>query len=61
MKQIKLLSQQEIIKRINRNTRASYHLFDQLLLRLPVFSPNDHHDSDHIERRLSERGESNKK
>lgn len=59
MKQNKLHSQIEVIKRINRNTRASYRLFDQLLYqRLPVFFP---HNSDHIERRLSERGESSEK
>ena len=60
MKLIKLLSQRDIIKKINRNTKVSYQLFDQLIAeRPPVFSSDDHHDSDHIERRLRERGENN--
>lgn len=54
MKPIKSLSQQEIIKRINKNTRASYRLFGQLLTQRPKVLNVP--DSDHIERRLWERG-----
>lgn len=60
MKHNRLLSQHELIKRINRNTRASYQLFDQLLSqRPPVFFETKGCNCDHIGRRLKGRGDNN--